>query len=460
MENAGSITKCLRCGVHDAKILLFVSYFCRKYATMTLIQELRWRGMIQDIMPGTEELFEKEQVSGYIGFDPTSDSLHIGSLVPILLLVHLQRAGHKPFALVGGATGMVGDPSGKSEERNLLSEETLAFNLAGVKKQLSHFLDFDASKSNAAEIVNNYDWFKDFSFLHFIRDVGKHITVNYMMSKDSVKKRLEGDNGMSFTEFTYQLVQGYDFYWLYQNKNCKVQMGGSDQWGNITTGTEIIRRKTGGEAFAFTCPLITKADGGKFGKTEKGNVWLDPAKTSPYQFYQFWLNASDEDATKWIKIFTLLEPTVIDGLIAEHANAPQLRILQKALAAELTKMVHSEADLTFAIQATEILFGNATTELLQSLNETQLLQVMDGVPTVNIDASKLNAGYDIVELLADTAIFPSKGEARKMWQAGGIGINKEKINAEFTTVTTAQLLQGKYILFQKGKKNYYLAIVA
>ena len=416
--------------------------------------------MIQDIMPGTEELFEKEQVSGYIGFDPTSDSLHIGSLVPILLLMHLQRAGHKPYALIGGATGMVGDPSGKSEERNLLSEETLAFNLAGVKKQLSHFLDFDTSKSTAAEIVNNYDWFKDFSFLNFIRDVGKHITVNYMMSKDSVKKRLEGDNGMSFTEFTYQLVQGYDFYWLYQNKNCKVQMGGSDQWGNITTGTEIIRRKTGGEAFAFTCPLITKADGGKFGKTEKGNVWLDANKTSPYQFYQFWLNASDEDATKWIKIFTLLEPSVIEGLIAEHAAAPQLRILQKALAAELTKMVHSEADLTFAIQATEILFGNATTEVLQSLNETQLLQVMDGVPTVNIDVAKIAAGYDIVELLADTAIFPSKGEARKMWQAGGIGINKEKITTEFTTVTSAQLLQGKYILFQKGKKNYYLAIVA
>ena len=416
--------------------------------------------MIQDIMPGTEELFEKEQVSGYIGFDPTSDSLHIGSLVPILLLMHLQRAGHKPYALVGGATGMVGDPSGKSEERNLLSEETLAFNLAGVKKQLSHFLDFDASKSNAAELVNNYDWFKDFSFLNFIRDVGKHITVNYMMSKDSVKKRLEGDYGMSFTEFTYQLVQGYDFYWLYQNKNCKVQMGGSDQWGNITTGTEIIRRKTGGEAFAFTCPLITKADGGKFGKTEKGNVWLDPTKTSPYQFYQFWLNASDEDANKWIKIFTLLEPSVIEGLIAEHAAAPQLRILQKALAAELTKLVHSEADLTFAIQATEILFRNATTEVLKSLNETQLLQVMDGVPTVNIDAAKIAAGYDIVELLADTAIFPSKGEARKMWQAGGIGINKEKITTEFTTVTNAQLLQGKYILFQKGKKNYYLAIVA
>ena len=425
---------------------------------MTLVQELRWRGMIQDIMPGTEELFEKEMVSGYIGFDPTSDSLHIGSLVPILLLVHLQKAGHKPFALVGGATGMVGDPSGKSEERNLLSEETLAFNIAGVKKQLSHFLDFNSGAKNAAELVNNYDWFKDFNFLHFIRDVGKHITVNYMMAKDSVKKRIEGDTGMSFTEFTYQLVQGYDFYWLYQNKNCKLQMGGSDQWGNITTGTELIRRKTGGEAFAFTCPLITKADGGKFGKTEKGNVWLDAKKTSPYQFYQFWLNASDEDATKWIKIFTLLDPSVIDALIAEHATAPQLRTLQKALAAELTKFVHSEEDLKFAISATEILFGNATTEVLQSLNEEQLLQVMEGVPTVNVTLAQLNEGYDLVSLLADTQIFPSKGEARKMWQAGGLSINKDKINTEFTTVTKAQLLQGKYMLLQKGKKNYYLVI--
>ena len=425
---------------------------------MTLVQELRWRGMIQDIMPGTEELFEKEMVSGYIGFDPTSDSLHIGSLVPILLLVHLQKAGHKPFALVGGATGMVGDPSGKSEERNLLSEETLAFNIAGVKKQLSHFLDFNSGAKNAAELVNNYDWFKDFNFLHFIRDVGKHITVNYMMAKDSVKKRIEGDTGMSFTEFTYQLVQGYDFYWLYQNKNCKLQMGGSDQWGNITTGTELIRRKTGGEAFAFTCPLITKADGGKFGKTEKGNVWLDAKKTSPYQFYQFWLNASDEDATKWIKIFTLLAPSVIDALIAEHATAPQLRTLQKALAAELTKFVHSEEDLKFAISATEILFGNATTEVLQSLNEEQLLQVMEGVPTVNVTLAQLNEGYDLVSLLADTQIFPSKGEARKMWQAGGLSINKDKINTEFTTVTKAQLLQGKYMLLQKGKKNYYLVI--
>jgi len=414
--------------------------------------------MIQDIMPGTEELFEKEQVSGYIGFDPTSDSLHIGSLVPILLLVHLQKAGHKPYALVGGATGMVGDPSGKSEERNLLSEETLAHNIAGVKKQLSHFLNFDSNQSNAAEMVNNYDWFKDFDFLSFIREVGKHITVNYMMAKDSVKKRIEGDTGMSFTEFTYQLIQGYDFYWLYKNKNCKVQMGGSDQWGNITTGTELIRRKLGGEAFAFTCPLIKKADGGKFGKTEKGNIWLDATKTSPYQFYQFWLNASDEDANSWIKIFTLLEPTVIDALIAEHAVAPQQRILQKALAAELTKFVHSEADLKFAIEATEILFGNATTDVLQSLNEVQLLQVMEGVPKVNVPLTSLNAGYDLINLLADTAIFPSKGEARKMWQGGGISINKEKVNTETTLVNSAHLLQGKYILIQKGKKQYYLVI--
>ena len=422
---------------------------------MTLIQELRWRGMIQDIMPGTEELFQKETVSGYIGFDPTSDSLHIGSLVPILLLMHLQRAGHKPYALVGGATGMVGDPSGKSEERNLLSEETLQFNLAGVKKQLAHFLNFDPSMPNAAEMVNNYDWFKDFSFLDFIREVGKHITVNYMMAKDSVKKRIEGDTGMSFTEFTYQLVQGYDFYWLYKNKNCKVQMGGSDQWGNITTGTEIIRRKMGGEAFAFTCPLITKADGGKFGKTEKGNVWLDANKTSPYQFYQFWLNASDEDAKKWIKIFTLLPMETIDQLLTEHDQAQQLRILQKRLAAELTTLVHSADDLAFAIRATEILFGNATTEVLQSLNESQLLQVMEGVPTANITLAQLSEGYDFVSLLADTQIFPSKGEARKMWQAGGLSINKEKMSTDFTVVNTTHLLQGKYLLIQKGKKNYY-----
>ena len=425
---------------------------------MSLIQELRLRGMIQDIMPGTEELFEKEQVSGYIGFDPTSDSLHIGSLVPILLLVHLQKAGHKPVALLGGATGMVGDPSGKSEERNLLSEQTLQYNLAGVQKQLARFLNFDKNLPNAAEMVNNYDWFKNFNFLDFIRDVGKHITVNYMMAKDSVKKRIEGDTGMSFTEFTYQLVQGYDFYWLYKNKNCKVQMGGSDQWGNIITGTELIRRKMGGEAFAFTCPLITKADGGKFGKTEKGNIWLDASKTSPYQFYQFWLNASDEDAKKWIKIFTLLPLDQIQKLITEHEMAPQERILQKNLAAALTQFVHSEEDLNFALRATEILFGNATTEVLQSLNETQLLQVMEGVPTVNISLAQLKEGYDLVSLLADTKIFPSKGEARKMWQSGGISINKAKIDTQFTLVTQAQLLQGKYILLQKGKKNYYLVM--
>jgi tyrosyl-tRNA synthetase len=395
-------------------------------------------------------------VSGYIGFDPTSDSLHIGSLVPILLLVHLQQAGHKPYALVGGATGMVGDPSGKSEERNLLSEEALQRNQAGVQKQLSKFLDFNSVAVNKAEMVNNYDWFKDFSFLHFIRDVGKHITVNYMMSKDSVKKRLEGETGMSFTEFTYQLVQGYDFYWLYENKNCKLQMGGSDQWGNIVTGTELIRRKTAGEAFAFTCPLITKADGGKFGKTEKGNVWLDAEKTSPYQFYQFWLNASDEDAIKWIKIFTLLPQEVIESLIATHLTAPHERLLQKKLAEEITCFVHSRADYDFAVKASDILFGNAATEVLTSLNESQLLQVMEGVPTVEINRSMLTAGYDLVSFLADTAILPSKGEAKKMLQAGGIAINKVKLNPEKTAVDETDLLQGKYMLVQKGKKNYFL----
>ncbi len=426
---------------------------------MTLIEELRWRGMIQDIMPGTEELLNKEMVSGYIGFDPTSDSLHIGSLVPILLLVHLQKAGHKPMALVGGATGMIGDPTGKSEERNLLSEEILAFNQEGVRRQLEKFLDFDPAKPNAAEMLNNYDWFKGISFLNFIRDAGKHITVNYMMAKDSVKKRLEGDTGMSFTEFTYQLIQGYDFYWLYQNKNCKLQMGGSDQWGNITTGTELIRRKAGGEAFAFTCPLIRKADGGKFGKTEKGNVWLDPKKTSPYQFYQFWLNASDDDAKTWIKIFTLLPVAEIDALIKTHDEAPHQRSLQKKLAEELTCFVHSRADYDFAVKASDILFGNATTETLQSLSEEQLLQVMDGVPTVEITKAQLEEGYDLVSFLAETQIFPSKGEARKMWQSGGIGLNKEKISAEKSTLTTNDLLQGKYLLMQKGKKNYYLVVV-
>ncbi len=425
---------------------------------MTLIEELRWRGMIQDMMPGTEELLAKEMVSGYIGFDPTSDSLHIGSLVPILLLVHLQNAGHKPFALVGGATGMVGDPSGKSEERNLLSEEVLLHNQEGVRKQLEKFLDFDASKKNAAVMVNNYDWFKEINFLSFIRDAGKHITVNYMMAKDSVKKRLEGDTGMSFTEFTYQLIQGYDFYWLYQNKNCKLQMGGSDQWGNITTGTELIRRKTGGEAFAFTCPLIKKADGGKFGKTEKGNIWLDPKKTSPYQFYQFWLNASDEDAKGWIKIFTLLPVEQIESLLTEHEAAPHLRLLQKKLAECLTTWVHSVADYDFAVKASEILFGNATTEVLQSLNENELLQVMEGVPTAKISKASLANGYDLIDLLVETNIFPSKGEAKKMFVAGGLGLNKTKIAPEKTSVNAQDLLQGKYLLLQKGKKNYYLVI--
>jgi tyrosyl-tRNA synthetase len=425
---------------------------------MTLIEELRWRGMIQDMMPGTEELLAKEMVSGYIGFDPTSDSLHIGSLVPILLLVHLQNAGHKPYALVGGATGMVGDPSGKSEERNLLSEEVLLHNQEGVRKQLEKFLDFDAAKKNAAVMVNNYDWFKEINFLSFIRDAGKHITVNYMMAKDSVKKRLEGDTGMSFTEFTYQLIQGYDFYWLYQNKNCKLQMGGSDQWGNITTGTELIRRKTGGEAFAFTCPLIKKADGGKFGKTEKGNIWLDPKKTSPYQFYQFWLNASDEDAKGWIKIFTLLPVAQIDALLTEHEAAPHLRLLQKKLAECLTTWVHSSADYDFAVKASEILFGNATTEVLQSLNETELLQVMEGVPTAKISKASLANGYDLIDLLVETNIFPSKGEAKKMFVAGGLGLNKTKIAPEKTSVNAQDLLQGKYLLLQKGKKNYYLVI--
>ncbi len=426
---------------------------------MTFIEELRWRGMIQDIMPGTEEQLAKEMTSAYIGFDPTSDSLHIGSLVPILLLVHLQKAGHKPYALVGGATGMIGDPSGKSEERNLLSADVLAHNQAGIKKQLERFLNFDDSLPNKAEMVNNYDWFKEISFLEFIRDAGKHITVNYMMAKDSVKKRLEGDTGMSFTEFTYQLIQGYDFYWLYQNKNCKLQMGGSDQWGNITTGTELIRRKAGGEAFAFTCPLVKKADGGKFGKSEKGNVWLDANKTSPYQFYQFWLNASDADAVAWIKLFTLLEKEVIDGLIAQHEEAPHLRILQKTLAEQLTVFVHSRADYDFAVKASEILFSNGAADALQSLNEAQLLQVMDGVPTVNISKAQVEAGYDFVSFLAESGIFPSKGEAKKMLQAGGLSINKQGIIGDSWILNSRHLLQDRYILLRKGKKNYYLVVV-
>ncbi|MBC6490189.1 tyrosine--tRNA ligase [Flavihumibacter stibioxidans] len=423
---------------------------------MNLIEELRWRGMLQDIMPGTEEQLNREMTSAYIGFDPTADSLHIGSLVPILLLVHLQKAGHKPFALVGGATGMVGDPSFKAEERKMLDEATLQQNLAGIRAQLAHFLDFNEALPNAAEIVNNYDWFKNISFLDFIRDVGKHITVNYMMAKDSVKKRIEGDSGISFTEFTYQLIQGYDYYWLNKHKNCKLQMGGSDQWGNITTGTELIRRMSGGEAFAFTCPLLTKADGGKFGKTERGNVWLDPKKTSPYQFYQFWLNASDEDAIKWIRIFTFLPKTDIEQLVATHQEAPHLRLLQKKLAEEITSLVHGREEFEFAVKASEILFGNATTEVLQSLNEDQLLQVMEGVPAHEYARTAFEAGADIVSFLADTGIFPSKGEARKMVQSGGISINKVKVEGIDAKLQISDLLNNSYLLVQKGRRNYFL----
>lgn len=421
---------------------------------MNLIEELRWRGMIQDIMPGTEEQLKKEMTAGYIGFDPTADSLHIGSLVPILLLAHLQKAGHKPIALVGGATGMVGDPSGKSEERNLLSEEVLQHNQEGVKKQLMQYLDFDATKPNCAEMVNNYDWFKGFTFLNFIRDVGKHITVNYMMAKDSVKKRLEGDSGMSFTEFTYQLVQGYDFYWLYKNKNAKLQMGGSDQWGNIVTGTELIRRKESGEAFAFTCPLITKADGGKFGKTESGNVWLDPVRTTPFQFYQFWLNAGDSDAEKWIKIFTFLSRPEINSLIEEHKKDAGKRILQKKLAEEVTKFVHGDAALQEALTATEKAFAEKEKPAEElSLEDIEALQ---GVTQISFAKEKIAAGIDIVSLLAETGIEKSKGDARKLVQGGGASINRRKVEAVDTKIDSSYLLHGKYILAQKGKKSYFL----
>ncbi|MGN6802065.1 MAG: tyrosine--tRNA ligase [Ginsengibacter sp.] len=420
-----------------------------------LIEELRWRGLIQDIIPGTEEELLKEPIAAYVGFDPTADSLHIGSLIPIIVLVHLQNYGHKPIALVGGATGMVGDPSGKSEERNLLSKEVLDKNVAAVKQQLSKFLDFSSGRENAAEMVNNYDWFKDISFLDFIRDVGKHISVNYMMAKDSVKKRLEGESGMSFTEFTYQLVQGYDFYWLYQHKNCKLQFGGSDQWGNIVTGTELIRRKAGGEAFAFTCPLLTKADGSKFGKTEKGNIWLDPAKTSPYTFYQFWLNTADADAERFLKVFTFLSETEINELVEQHKGNEHQRILQKKLAEELTCFVHSEKDYEFAVKASTILFNNDTAEILKELTEDQLLQVMEGVPAVEIEKQQLTT-LDLISLLAETKIFSSKGEAKKMLANGGIFVNKEKANAADENITEDKLLNGKYLLIQKGKKNYYL----
>ena len=421
---------------------------------MNFVDELRWRGMIHDVMPGTAEQLEKEMTTAYVGIDPTADSLHIGHLVSIMMLKHLQLGGHKPLALVGGATGMIGDPSGKSEERNLLSEELLHHNQECIKEQLLKFLDFDTSKPNHAEIVNNYDWMKEFSFLGFLRDVGKHLTVNYMMAKDSVKKRLE--TGISFTEFTYQLVQGYDFLHLYDTKNCKLQMGGSDQWGNITTGTELIRRKSGGEAFALTCPLITKADGGKFGKTEKGNIWLDPEKTSPYAFYQFWLNCSDEDSKRYIRIFTLFSKQEIEALELEHEQAPHLRALQKALAKDLTLRVHGQAEYDQAVQASEILFGKGTTETLRMLDEKTLLGVFEGVPQSEISREELEAGIGMVDFLSEkSGIFASKGEARRMLKEGGVQVNKEKALEE-ATVTSAYLLNNKYILAQKGKKNYFL----
>lgn len=423
---------------------------------MNLIEELKWRGMLQDIMPGTEELLQKEQVTGYIGFDPTADSLHIGSLVPILLLVHLQKAGHRPIALVGGATGMVGDPSMKSEERNLLDEDSLRRNVDGIRAQLEKYIDFNPGNPHAAQLVNNYDWFKNISFIHFLRDVGKHITVNYMMSKDSVRKRIEGETGISYTEFAYQLMQGYDFYWLYEHMGCKLQMGGSDQWGNITTGTELVRRKAGGEAFAFTCPLITKADGGKFGKTEKGNVWLDPNKTSPYHFYQFWLNATDADAERWLRIFTFLGKGDIETLTAEHLQDPGKRILQKKLAEEVTRFIHGQEELEKAIQTTEKLFSGNAADNIRELNEDELLQSLEGVPVFEVAEEAFVNGIDVVSLMAETGVFPSKGEARKMIQGGGVSVNKEKLADANAVISTANLLHGKYLLVQKGKKNFYL----
>tara|TARA_B110000483_G_scaffold177980_1_gene210506 strand:- start:239 stop:1507 length:1269 start_codon:yes stop_codon:yes gene_type:complete len=421
---------------------------------MNFVQELKWRGMIHDIMPGTEEQFNKELTSAYIGFDPTGESLHIGSLVQIMILIHLQKTGHKPLALVGGATGMVGDPSGKSKERNLLDKETLDHNLECIKNQLEKFLDFNCG-DNSAEVVNNYEWFKNLNFLSFIRDIGKHISINYMIAKDSVKSRLE--TGMSFTEFTYQLVQGYDFYWLWKNKNCKVQLGGSDQWGNIVTGTELIRRKESGEAFAVTTPLIKKADGGKFGKTEEGNVWLDKNKTSTYKFYQFWLNSSDEDAKKYIKIFTLKTEKEIDGIIKKHAISPNLRLLQKELAKDITIRVHGQLDLDMALKASSILFGKSTSEDLKGLDESTLLSVFEGVPQFNISKKDLFVG--LLDLLAEkTSIFQSKGEARRMIKSNAVSINKEKISEDFK-LSENSLINTKYILVQKGKKNYFLIIV-
>lgn len=428
---------------------------------MNFVEELNWRGMIHDIMPGTEEQLQKEMTTAYVGIDPTADSLHIGHLVSVMMLKHFQLAGHKPIALVGGATGMIGDPSGKSQERNLLDEQTLRHNQECLKAQLSRFLDFDSDAPNAAELVNNYDWMKEYSFLDFIRDIGKHLTVNYMMSKDSVKKRLgeESKTGMSFTEFSYQLVQGTDFLHLYRTKNCKLQMGGSDQWGNITTGTELIRRKESGEAFAMTCPLITKADGTKFGKTESGNVWLDAKLTSPYKFFQFWLNTSDEDAEKYIKIFTLLSQTEIAELVARHREAPHARELQKKLAEEVTVMVHSREDFEMAVEASQILFGSGTAENLRKLDEQTFLSVFEGVPQFTVSKTALATGINVVDLLAETAaVFPSKGELRRTIKGNGLSINKEKITDPDIVVNTDFLIGNQYILVQKGKKNYFLLI--
>ena len=428
---------------------------------MNFVEELRWRGMVHTMMPGTEELLEKGMVTAYLGIDPTADSLHIGHLCGVMMLRHFQRCGHKPLALVGGATGMIGDPSGKSQERNLLDEETLRHNQECIKKQLGKFLDFESDAPNKAELVNNYDWMKNFSFLDFARTVGKHITVNYMMAKESVQKRLNGEarDGLSFTEFTYQLLQGYDFLHLYETKNCKLQLGGSDQWGNITTGAELIRRTNGGEVFALTCPLITKADGGKFGKTESGNIWLDPRYTSPYKFYQFWLNVSDDDAKRYIKIFTSLTKEEIDAIAAEHEAAPHMRALQKRLAKEVTIMVHSEEDYNAAVEASGILFGNATSEALKKLDEDTLLSVFEGVPQFEVEKSTIEAGVKAVDLMAElTKVFPSKGEMRKMVQGGGVSLNKEKLAAFDQEINSNDLLDGKYLLVQRGKKNYYLII--
>ena len=428
---------------------------------INFVKELEWRGMINNMMPGTEEQLNKEMTSAYVGIDPTADSLHIGHLVGIMMLKHFQRAGHRPIALIGGATGMIGDPSMKSQERVLIDEHTLRHNQECLRKQLEKFLDFDSDAPNAAILVNNYDWMKNYSFLQFIRDVGKHITVNYMMAKDSVKKRLSAnaDHGMSFTEFSYQLLQGYDFLYLYEHEGCRLQMGGSDQWGNITTGTELIRRMNGGEAFAITCPLITKADGTKFGKTEGGNVWLDPKRTSPYKFYQFWLNVSDADAAKYIKIFTDLSQEEIAELEQQQATDPGLRPLQKRLAKEITTMVHSAADYEMAVEASQILFSNKANEILHKIDEETLLSVFEGVPQFEISKAKLEEGVPAIALLTDeAAVFPSKGEMKKMTQGGGVSINKEKLTDQNSLITTAHLLNGKYILAQRGKKNYFLLI--